>query len=259
MKQIIVSLVLFCTINTISAQSKKTSQTKNTTLVSNESVDYRVTQDQDNLYVSISTADNQTIKAMLHLGLTVYFDIKEKKKKNVYVKYPIEPIRPNRNRNQELSNEPLPFEEENLTKNRFLEIIENDLSKEAEYKYFDNKESFHILLNNLNISISYDYNETNGLLEYYLKVPKYKINSDTKKDFSKLMIGVKTNEIKQKNRNSEKPNINMGGRGSGGQGGPPGGGQGGNQGGQSEKSQISDKNQDKSGVALEFWFKVNIE
>lgn len=261
MKQIIVSLTLLCALCTISAQ------TINTTLVSNENVDYKVTQDQDNLYVSISTSDNKTIMSILHLGVTVYFDIKGKKKKNVYVKYPIVPIRPKRKREQEVANDIQLFEEDNLAKNRILDIIESDLPKEAEYRYFDNKESFHILLNNLNVTITYDYNVTNGLLEYHLKVPKNKINSNPKKDLSNLLIGVKTNEIYQKNRNNERPNASMGGRGSGGQSGPPGGGQGGGQGGspsgeqggQSGKSQMSDKNQDKSGVALDFWFKASLE
>ena len=256
-------LILFCTAFTISAKTIILKHTRDTTIVSNKGVDYMVTKDKNNLYLNISTSDHRKIMSILHSGITVYFDIKGKKKKNVFVKYPIAPLKPKRKREGNFRAESNPFEDVNKQDERIVKFIQDNLPQEAEYEYFDSNLKFNILFNRLDITALLNYNIERKVFNYELKIPKYKINSDPKKDLSKLTIGVKTNSMKPKEDGVEKPSVNVGGRGSGRQGGPPGGGQGGSQGrgqgGERKGPPNSDKNSNSTKNALNFWFKVNFE
>ncbi|KAG1658329.1 hypothetical protein GQR58_023086 [Nymphon striatum] len=127
---------------------------------------------------------------------------------------------------------------------RLKKLWKADYHQFAEYGYYNDTQEFNILLNNLAISVSFTYDEVEGLFEYELKLPKTKINIDSGKDLSKLTIGVKTVKEKKKQNKEGGLNGNLGGislggqqgggRSGGGQGGPPGGSRGGRggQGGQ---------------------------
>ena len=149
-------------------------------------------------------------------------------------------------------------------KQRIARIFEKDLPLEAWYSYFSKEEKFNVLLNSLDINVSYNYNRNKGLLEYNLKIPKNKINTDSKKDLRKLTIGVKTIKKKRNQENIERPQSSIGG-GSGGRGGPPSGGQGGgppggrgSQGGQ-KGGPPSNEKMKPTAVELDFWFEANLE
>lgn len=258
MKYIIISLLLFCSLFTVSATTIIPNKEKDTTIISNNNITYKVAQDDTNLYINISTSDTKAIMSILHFGVTVFFDIKGKKKQTVYVKYPLEPIKPNMKKGVNLNDDFPTLEDENRIKLSIINTIENELPQEAEYRYFDAKDTFHILLNTQDISLSYNYNIANGLLEYNLKIPKNKINADSKKDLSKLMIGVKTNSIELKQINNGKPSVNIGGIGFGGQGGRQGGSPGGGQGGQRNGSPAAEKNAKPKEAILDFWFKADL-
>ena len=132
------------------------------TVLTDENVTYTVTSDEDNVYVNVSTSDEKSMMSMLRLGVTVFFDIKGKKKQNVYVKYPSEPIvrqrqqgrRGGAQRSDE--SEATSFEEEQAKRQkRITDLLENDYSQMAEYKYFKDAEEFNILMNNLDISAAF--------------------------------------------------------------------------------------------------------
>jgi hypothetical protein len=264
MKQTISFLILFYIIFPLSAKTTYHTQKKDTIEVSNNNVNYRVTHDKNNLYLHISTLDHKVIQSMLRSGITVFFDIKGKKKKNVFIKYPSNPnnsskgSRPKGKREENSRTEFNSFEDINKQDERIVKLIEDDFPQEAEYKYFDSKIKFNILLNRLDISALLNYNRESKVFNYKLKVPKDKINADPKKNLSKLMIGIKTNSMKQGEYSKGKPSLNVGGRGSGGQeGGQRGGGQGGEQGGQRNGPPSSDERSNSKENKLNFWFKVN--
>jgi hypothetical protein len=202
--------------------------------------------------------------SILNQGVVVYFDIKGKKKEKVYVKYPLEPIRSSSRRNEGVEGSVQRLDDEEAMKQRIVRIFENDLPLEAAYSYFSSEEKFNVLLNSFDISASYTYDQSKGSLEYRLKIPKDKINTDSKKNLERLTIGVKTIKKEQHQDRAERPQPSIGGGGSGGRGGPPNGVQGngppkgqGGQGGQNEGPPSSNSRMKPADVELNFWFAVN--
>ena len=215
---------------------------------------------------------------MLRLGVSVFFDIKGKKKQNVFVKYPSEPLqgqrkeRPQGRPERSSRSEPTSIEEDQAKrKKRIKDILENDYSQNAQYGYFGETEDFHILMNNLNMSAAFTYNEEEGVLEYNLVLPKSKISTDVDIDLSKLTIGVKTIKVKRERENQEGVQGSIGGISLGGQqrGGRSGGGRGqaggrsgggrsgGGQGGQGGQRGGPRNSGNQSDTLLNFWFKAS--
>jgi len=257
MKKTVKLLVILCTVYSVSAKNPIATGVLDTTVVSNENIVYKVVEDKENFHISISTKDNDIIMSMLRMGVTVFFDVKGKKKEDVYIKYPLKPIRLGSKRDEEdvPSKGFKTLEEEKRSKQYIAKLIEKDLPQEAEYHHFDSQEEFHILLNSLNASISYTYNEENGLLEYRLKIPKNRISSSSKEDFSKLVIGVKTNKKEQtrpKADNRSKSNTRGGRPSSGGRG------DGGGRGKRSNGANLDNQNMQDALKTIDFWFTVSL-
>jgi len=236
MKQIVTLIILFISIS-LNAKSGKI-YLADTTEVVNEKVLYSMTSNHKNIYISMSTTDKRTMMLMLRSGVTVYFDIKGKKDKDVYIKYPLKPAYSN-NKSDILR------KENKLDLNHLI----NNLPKEAEYNYFDNTQQFHIDLNSLDVVLSFVYNRKNDMLTYYLVVPKSNISEVKKIDLSKLAIGVvvgRNGDVNQKkNMNSKSSGI----RGSG-----SGGGRGKGRGNVSHAPQ---NNRKFASSAINFWFKAS--
>lgn len=251
MKKIVSLLIIVCSIYSVNARNPKTTVVTDTTVVFNENVTYKVAQDKQNLHLSISTTDNEIIMAMLRLGVTVYFDVKGKDNEDVYIKYPLEPAKPKFNKEEASIDGFQTLEEEKKRKQHIASLIENDLPKEAEYSYFDSQQQFHILLNSLDASIAYTYNEEKGLLEYRIKIPKNRVSANPKEDFSKLAIGVKTGKLK-----GVKPKRDDLSRGSGSNmrgGGSSSGGRGGQNNGEMPEGQ----NKQQAMAGIDFWFSTS--
>ncbi|CAM4403270.1 hypothetical protein [Zobellia nedashkovskayae] len=222
-------------------------------------ITYTSSMDADNIYVELSTTDRPTMLSMLHRGLYVYFDVKGKKKKNVSVLYPSEVKLPERGagRNKPNSEE---VEEEDQQGPDILTVVE-EMPKMGKYNNLDFEEDFHLDLNNLGISITYNYEVEGELLRYELKMPKQYI-SDSEIDFSKFSIGVVTPKIEKKNEDGGS-SLSFGGGGQGGGSGGGsrgGGGQGGApRGGGSGSRPSGPPKQDKGpeAMTIDFWFNPN--
>lgn len=273
-KNIVLTVLLVSLTNSVSAKNSLATVVIDT-LLTYENVTYTVTANENNLHVNISTSDEKTMMSMLKLGVSVFFDIKGKKKQNVYVKYPSEPIIQHQIQQRQQGRSKLSDrssrseatsieEDEANRKKRITDILENDYSQNAEYSYFGDAVDFHILMNTLGISAAFTYNEEEGLLEYDLTLPKSKINTDDNKDLLKLTIGIKTIKEKRERNNKEGIQGNIGGisldsqqrggrSGSGQAGGRSGGGQRGQRGGPPNARDQSKT----SHVLLNFWFKAD--
>ncbi|ADV51164.1 hypothetical protein I2486_19380 [Cellulophaga sp. E16_2] len=220
-------------------------------------INYSSTMDAKNIYVHLGTTDEATMVSMLHGGFSIYFDVKGKRKKNVSVQYPSEVTAPQAMGNgsenargtsgvrQEIEHEKRPD---------ILAVLVG-LSKMARYSTPDLVQEFHLDLNNLGISIAYDYDKDAGLLHYELIMPIKNITVNPI-DVSKLTIGIVTTKIEKEQK--ESSNVSFGGRdqgGRGGQGGGPGGGggRGGSQGGDRP-----DQDQRPEEVTIDFWFKADL-
>ncbi len=241
-------LILILTLSNLYAVAlNKSSFLADTSHITNDNVLYKVSQDDSYVYLNISTIDKNTAMSIIRNGLTVYYDIKGKKKKDVYVKYPY-------------SSGPKKFQQGSRGNNDanasdLKKVIEN-LPIEAEYSFFKEKKVFNKILNGLGIAIVTDYTASNQLFEFSIKMAKAKISSKADSDFSKLTIGVVTNKMDE-NTNSERAqgqNSEMR-SGGGGRGGSGGGGRGGNRGGGGmgrQNGQRPDSTIEK--VTIDFWF-----
>ena len=242
------------------AKSINTIATDSTVVIDNNII-YKVVQDPHNFFIAIETDERKASKTILREGITVYFDIKGKRKKNVFVRYPNKVSKPTGRRQQRVDRN---TEEDDSNRNITIE----NLPKEAFYNYFNTQHEFHILLNDLNIDVTLNALEHNRI-KYSLKIPKHKINDNPKKDLSKLTIGVligrdRTDETNNEQRqgggqsgmqmSGSSQGGGRGNRGGGmsGGGGRSGGGMsgGGNGGGQRPS-------QENRTQATAFWFEVN--
>lgn len=243
-------LFLFTQLCTTYAKTVNTIITDTTNVVNNKNITYTVTQDSKNVSISVETFDKKASQALLREGVTVYFDLKGKKKKNVFVRYPNKLPKPNRQKQQSQ-----PYTDENLP--NIEELIES-LPQEAIYSHFNSQREFHILLNDLDTNVSIEILKHNRI-KYNLRIPKHRINKDPKKSLEKLSIGVLIGRNQtDRPSNDERPTGQSGGRGGNSQGGgPPGGGGsgGGPPGGKNGGNQRP--TQENSPQISIFWLKAN--
>ncbi len=262
----ILATILFFMIFSVSAKNLVITAVIDTVLP-NENVTYKVTQDANNIHLKISTSDEKTMLSMVRLGVTVFFDIKGKKKQKVYVTYPSEAMASKTERRNREEITQMDIESEEKSGNIFKEILENDYSQKAEYIYFDDREEFNIHLNTVNIEVAFNYDPITKSLVYSLTIPKNKINKDNRKDLSKLTIGVKTVKEKKKDSNTNGSNRNIGQVRMGGQRRGQGRGthtgvqgsrdSGDSRGGQSGGQPNSGEQTKPTDVLLDFWFDVS--
>ncbi|WP_025741633.1 hypothetical protein [Aquimarina pacifica] len=270
--------ILIVSIASYYSKSNSQSTSDPITITENE-ITYTTHRDQQYLYLDIKTDNKKNMMLMLKEGVTVYFDIKGKKKKNVSVQYPEKEERQIGGMGQQRQERRRPPEDienqsereleiEGLERPKIQEIIEN-LSQKGIYTHFDLKNTFHRDLNNLGIDVSFSEhtldNEERGGIIYRLRIPKEQINSNPKKDLSKLSIGVIIGREKNNTQNQDRPSgrssMSMGGGQSRGGGGPPGGGggggrsQGGSGGGPPNRNNTDrPSNGQQTTNTLEFWF-----
>ena len=222
-------------------------------------IEYNSSMDTENIYVQLSTDDESTMLAMLHRGFYVYFDVKGKKKKKVSVQYPLEmePLQRSEGRNDRDGGNSGKKEEVYHAGPDILFMLDA-MPKKANYIKNDYEEEFHLDLNKLGISISYNYEEEGKVLRYDLKMPKQRI-ADGGIDFLKMSIGVVTPKMERDTENKGS-NISFGGVGQGrGQGGGPrGGGQGGGPKGGGPGGGPPQQDQRSEEVTIDFWFKANL-
>lgn len=237
MKHLIILLITLSSL--YSFASTKYNIHVDTTQVSNENVLYKVSQDGSYVYLNLSTKDKKTAMSILRDGLTIYYDIKGKKKKDVFVKYPY-------------SNKARSYQRDSQGINDVNAIDLNSmiekLPSEAEYSYFEKGEQFNKYLNSLDITIENKYTTSSQLFEFSIKIPKAKIASQKNSDFSTLSIGVFTNKIEEKINTERGQGQSQGMRNGGGRRGN-GSGRGGMKGQNGQRPSTTTEK-----VTVDFWF-----
>lgn len=246
-KKFIYTTLLVLASLTTAANNKYELKITDTTKVENKNIHYKAYDDQNFIYVSVSTADKKIAMTMIKNGLTVYFDTKGKKKEKVYIKYPIK------------NNSKVRQQRNNTDSNERLDInsIIQNIPEEAEYEYYGEKREFNKYLNTLNIFLGYEIK--GDILEYYLKIPKEKVTKKNKTDLSKLTIGVITNK-RESNNNEDIDSSNDMSRGGGMRSG------GGRNGGGRRGGGMSRGGRDENGgretiekIEIDFWFDAKLK
>lgn len=232
-------------------------QNQSTTTITDDTMQYQITEDAEYLLVNASTKDQSKMRAMMHFGLTIYFDVKGKKKKDVFVKYPFKTPEPR------LPQAGKPTEEERQEiekKQPDINHIIAQLPAEAIYSYFDNVQQFHKDLNSLDISYYWQYHNEDKRLEFILKIPKYRVITKKYSNVSKLSIGVATHKVEpnfQKNGKGPKSASGMQQkRGQGGSSGQRNGMRG--RGGQRSNTNAQETPKKPNVVTQIFWFDANL-
>jgi hypothetical protein len=192
----IITFLISCsslnTVNSVEENKFNTSIYKN--YDADSQIKYLVSNDKDNLHISLKTNHKPTIAKILRAGLTIYFDQYGKKKKNVFVKYPI--------------GFPQDFNQVKGAKKApsDLKSLINSTSIAAEYVYFDEQQSFTTLNPISNIQVSLTTNDQKELV-YDLFIPFSKIAINGKADLFNLSIGIVTGSF---NVPSNRPQLNQG-------------------------------------------------
>lgn len=246
MKKILYVALFTLTSIIAKANNKFETKQKDTTVIVDKNIRYKIYDDENFIYLTVSSSDKKIAMSMLKNGLTVYFDTKGKTKKKVYIKYP------------DKSNSKTKQQKDNTNSREKLNInsIIQNIPEEAEYEYYGKKRQFNKDLNMLNISLGYELN--GDILEYYLKMPKGKVTKKNKNDLSKLTIGVITN--KRENNNNAEMNADSGGRSRGGRSG--GGRRGGGRRGGGTRQGSRDGNSRRETIEkieIDFWFDANLK
>ncbi|WP_067149266.1 hypothetical protein [Pseudotamlana agarivorans] len=262
MRKVGILLLLSLYSFTVTAYSKDIGITSDSIVGSHEAVRYKVSQNQGNIMVQISTQDNKTMMTMLRHGVTVFFDLKGKEKENVAVTYPVAPVRMPMKPEGDRQDEPQSEAEISKVKAELHSIVTEDFPEEAEFQFYDSKQPFNVLINSMGISATYTYNEKENLLIYNLTIPKDKIKEKAKNDLSKLLIGVQTVKPDRSKKAEGSTNIDgsMGPRG-GGRGNRPEGGSGGRRGGGGRPQgdqQDRGENRSKAPAGIDFWFEAHM-
>ncbi|WP_299311702.1 hypothetical protein [uncultured Aquimarina sp.] len=261
MKNIFLTILFLSFVNIITADSIIANRAIDTTTVLSDTETYSVYHDNTHVYLTINTIDPKIATSILRQGVTIYFDVKGRKKKNVSITYPI--IRNQRptKRNEDESRELRRPKEDSSLMRQIDHRLQNDPPQKALYTYYDNIKEFNTFLNNDGISINIELDKEKNSLLYSLKIPKLKITNDANINLNKLTIGVKTVEIlKNKSEGARSSNQQQSGRGTG-RGGPPrgSGGQ-----GRSGNGLSGDHGRSKGGKQspvelLDFWFKAKLK
>ena len=148
---------------------------------SKSQIRYRVSNDDENIHLNIKTNHEPTIAKILRAGMTVYFDPSGRKKKNIYVNYPIgspqdlQQVKPMRIGGKKAD----------------LKTLINSTSTGVQWVQNEKKQSFTTLNPPANIQLSIKANESKEL-EYDLIIPFTQISTSGKAGLLNLTIGVVT-------------------------------------------------------------------
>ncbi|MBQ4802107.1 hypothetical protein J8L88_04510 [Aquimarina sp. MMG015] len=260
MKNKILVLICIFIMKSLFAISLYADVVIDTTTVINNTETYQIYTDEVYVYLTIETIDSKVATSILRQGINVYFDTKGKKKKNVFITYPIANNQRPPRRNKDRPNETREFPDNDSIIRQIGYRLKNNTPQKALYQYYDKTKEFNTLLNNEGITINLAVNEERNSFIYYLKIPNNKINVKSGINFNKLSIGVKTVEMSRDNSERTRPtqqaSVRGGGRRGGGRsnGGAPQGRSGNGPGGGDQGRSKGRKTE--SVPAIDFWFKT---
>ena len=213
---------------------------------------YYVSNDAENLYIRLNTSETTSIAKILRTGLTIYFDVKGKKRKDIFVHYPLA-------QNQQLSDNEIPRPGNNNIHTPQIELTKliSQISDIASYSNHKITEDFSVVMADSDIKINIQA-KTNTEITYSLSIPFTKIAKNGLADLSNLSVGIVSGRF-------DSPASGGSGKSGGGQGqsgagmGSSGMHSGGGQGrGRGMGSGQAQGNMSAMTTPIKFWFKIDI-
>lgn len=226
-------------------------------------IQYMVSNDQKNIHIKFKTADQSSIMKIMKQGTHIYFDTEGKKKKKIYLEYPLAQAgsdkRPNQNQNMGERTRP--------DMNKMIET----LPKEAIFTKHDESELIQFSLIETDIKPSLRLSGESEIT-YELIIPFHRLAEGGLASIEKLSVGIVTQSPNMQSQGGGQGGAGMGGRGGqggqrGGMGGPGGGmggrgGQGGGMGGHGgqggQGSGQPGGNSQNMSSPINIWFMVDL-
>lgn len=216
---------------------------------------YQVSNDEKNLHLKFKTANPSSAMKILKQGLHVYFDANGKKKRKIFLQYPI----PGNERASGLSNQrPVPDQRNSTDLSQFIKNI----PKEAVFSNNGEVEYIHWAIEESEIRpfISLSANRE---IVYDLIIPFNRIMENMADPLSNLSIGIVSGSKETSSMGSgSNGGMRSGGGGSKGSGGGMrgGGGMGGGKGGGGAKSRGMQGSQPggNMSIPIKIWFQVDL-
>lgn len=208
---------------------------------------YSIDRDDDNIYLSLKTDNEATIRSIFRQGLYVYLDPSGRKGKDIFFNYPISggggrgmgPMMPG----QRQTNQGQSFEKPSLNVNDLIDNAE----VEAIFSYHKIAEKMPVYSQRTDIAVTVSSPKKGNFL-YELRIPLDRLEKEA---IDELSLGIMTGEMPSM---AGGPGGGPGGGGSGMGGMPQGGGNmpsgGPGMGGPSQKKM--------EGVDINIWFKVEL-
>ncbi len=172
---------------------------------SKSQIRYRVSNDEENLHLNIKTNHEPTIAKILRAGMTVYFDPSGRKKKSIYVNYPMGSPQGSEQLNQ---NGP-------RGKKPDLKTLINSTSTGVQFVKNEKKRNFTTLNPQANMQLRIKANASKEL-EYDLIIPFTEISTNGRAGLLDLSIGIVTGSFDMEQRPPMGDEGQGGGRSGGG-------------------------------------------
>ena len=213
-------------------------------------IQYLVANNDKNLHLRLKTSNQASMKKILRNGLFVYFDIQGKKKKEVYLHYPLG------NHQQNSTNK---TQERELQENNDLLLAQmvRQIPGEAVFSRSGNDELIQFLFYESDIQPSLKF-ENNGELVYDLMIPFSRIQEGGLASITMLSLGIKTGSSDMNSQFNENSH-GMKGQGQGRSGGMGGGMGGGRSGGMKQGSGSGNMDRGASVKPIDLWFLVDLQ
>ena len=200
---------------------------------------YQVTNDEKNLHIKLITSEETSIIKIFRTGLTIYFDVNGKKKKDVYFQYPIA-------RKDQMSKSNMQRQGSGQQFGLDLERLLTHIPLEAVFSHSGSTEQIHVLLKDPDIYVSIEaINDTEIIYDVIISFDK--ISQEGFYALSDLSVGIVSGKFEM---------LSMGTGMSGDRGGQSGGmgGKSGNMGGRMSGAM----DMSSMSEAIDFWFKVEL-
>jgi len=207
---------------------------------SDNEINYKVLNTSENLYIILNTTNRSSIMKIMSGGLDIYFDVNGKKKKDVYVQYPVQPEKDQR-----------PSMPAGMNGQQGMHHMGFKVPQKAIYNYFDDKYTFDPTKPDADIKVELKMDKGN-YLNYVLIVPLSKISSEK---IDNLSIGIVSGKMDSQQSGGNGPG---GGHPGGGGGTPPSGGGNGPGGGGQMGGNPPDAGGSASSSQIKIWLDVEL-
>lgn len=211
---------------------------------------YKVSHDDDYLYLELKTDDKASIMKILRQGLFVYMDPNGNKSKEIYFNYPLtqkhEPGSMRKPNNMQ-SNVREEFDVNDLLDRLSMEAIYSKYGQAEKMPVYIVDSGFKVEINAVNKSV----------IEYKLRIPFQELKSGGLKDITELSIGIMTGKIEMPSSGDRPSGGSEGGmQGGGGRSGGGGMQQGGGR--PDGNMQGAGENRESMTQQLSLWFSVDL-